>query len=84
MAQNTAIDFSKPIQVKLTNGGILNFNLDMRIPGQQQIALALQAIADAHASQQTYPDVKKFECLDRSGGIDRSKLKNHGMTIGNY
>lgn len=84
MTKNTVIDFAKPIQVSLANGDILNFNLNMRIPGQQQLAVALQAIADAHASQQSYPDLKKFDALAPGGGIDRSKLKNHGMTIGNY
>jgi hypothetical protein len=77
------IDFSKPIQVTLASGGTLNFNLNTKIPGQQQIAVALQAIADAHASQQSYSDLKKFDAL-APGGIDRSKLKNHGTTIGNY
>lgn len=78
------IDFSKPIQVTLTNGGTLNFNLDMKIPGQAQIAAALEAIATAaaHGSKQTYSDVKKFEVL--GGGYDRSKLTDHGTVIGNY
>jgi hypothetical protein len=79
------IDFAKPIQATLASGGTLNFNLNTEIPGQAQIALALQAIADAHASQQSsYSDLKKFDSLAPGGGIDRSKLKSHGMTIGNY
>jgi hypothetical protein len=65
------IDFSKPIQVTLTSGGIVNFSLDMKIPGQQQIAVALEAIAAAHASQQTYTELKKFDSLAPGGGIDR-------------
>ena len=77
------IDFYQPIQVTLTSGGNVNFSLDMKIPGQQQIAVALQAIADAHASRHSYSDLKMFDAL-APGGIDRSKLKNHGMTIGNY
>ena len=78
------INFDKPLTATLANGDTLNFNLNMQVPGQRQIALALQAIADAHASQRLGSDIKKYDALNRSGGIDRSKLKNHGMTIGNY
>jgi len=76
------INFSNPITATTTDGGTINFALNEKIPGQASIALALQSICDA--SQQRGSEIKKYECLEPRGGLDRSKLKNHGMTIGNY